>query len=288
MYVSVIVPHYNDLGALDICLSALANQSYPAEQTEIIVADNASPQGRDAVEKLVGKRARLVTVPRRGAGPARNGGVVASRGEILAFVDSDCRPDPNWLEHGVQALADYDIVGGRVDVLVADRDLMTPAEAFECVFAFNIEQYVTKKGFVGSGNLFCRRAIFDTVGPFGTGISEDVDWSHRAADKQFRIGYGQNAVVSHPARRSWLELKDKWSRINSETFELTMRQPTGHISWLAICLLLPASALVHTPRVLLSKRIRGKQKLDALGMLYKLRFWRMYDYCRLFLRGSKA
>jgi glycosyltransferase involved in cell wall biosynthesis len=288
MYVSVIVPHYNDLEALDICLSALTSQSFPAGQTEIIVADNASPQGRDAVEKLVGKRARVVTVQQRGAGPARNGGVIASKGEILAFVDSDCRPDPNWLAQGVAALVDFDIVGGRVDVLVNDPDHMTPVEAFECVFAFNIEQYVTKKGFVGSGNLFCRRAVFDAVGQFGAGISEDVDWSHRAADKHFRIGYGRKVIVSHPARHSWLELKSKWSRINSETFALIMRRKSGRISWLAICLMLPASALVHTPRVLLSRRIKGQQKLGALGMLYRLRFWRMYDYGRLLVRGSKA
>ena len=288
MYVSVIVPHYNDLEALDICLSALAIQSFPPERTEIIVADNASPQGRDAVEKVVGNRAKLVTVQKRGAGPARNGGVMASRGEILAFVDSDCRPDEDWLARGVEALSNCDIVGGRVDVLVTDPDHMTPAEAFERVFAFNIEQYVTKKGFVGSGNLFCRRAVFDAVGPFGTGISEDVDWSHRAAEKKFRIGYCAMAAVSHPARRSWLELRNKWSRINSETFALTMRRRNGRVSWLAVCLMLPGSALVHTPRVLLSKRIRWQQKLGALGILYMLRFWRMYDYCRLFLRGSKA
>jgi glycosyltransferase involved in cell wall biosynthesis len=85
MYVSVIIPHYNDLEALDVCLSALARQSFPAERTEIIVADNASPQGREAVERVVGNRARLITVEQRGAGPARNGGVRASTGEVLAF-----------------------------------------------------------------------------------------------------------------------------------------------------------------------------------------------------------
>ena len=51
MHVSVIVPHYNDLEGLEICLAALARQSFPAEQIEIVVADNASPQGIAAVEK---------------------------------------------------------------------------------------------------------------------------------------------------------------------------------------------------------------------------------------------
>lgn len=288
MYVSVIIPHYNDLEALDVCLSALAGQTYPAERMEIIVADNASPQGREAVERVVGSRARLVTVEQRGAGPARNGGVAASSGEILAFVDSDCRAEPEWLARGIDALAYSDVVGGKVDVLVEEPARITAAEAFERVFAFNIEQYVTRKGFVGSGNLFCRRTTFDAVGPFGTGVSEDVDWSHRATARNFRIGYAPLAAVGHPARRSWDELRNKWSRINSETYLLVTRRKNGWLSWLLVCLMLPASAVAHTPRVLMSRHLRGKQKLGALGMLYKLRFWRMFDYCRLFLFGPKA
>src|SRR6185437_9924334 len=216
MQVSVIVPHYNDLGGLEICLAALGRQSFPAERTEIVVADNNSPQGIAAVEKVVAGRARVVVVTERGAGPARNGGAAASRGEILAFIDSDCRADPAWLAEGLKALEGCDIAGGSVDVLVKDAENMTAAEAFERIFAFNMERYVKEKGFVGSGNLFCRRGVFESVGPFGTGVSEDVDWSHRATAKAFRIGYAPLAAVGHPARRSWDELKNKWSRINSE------------------------------------------------------------------------
>ena len=47
--VSVIVPHYNDLEALDRCLSGLTAQTFPAEQVEIIVADNMSEVGLEAV-----------------------------------------------------------------------------------------------------------------------------------------------------------------------------------------------------------------------------------------------
>jgi glycosyltransferase involved in cell wall biosynthesis len=281
--VSVIVPHYNDLAGLDICLSALVNQTFPADQTEIIVADNASPQGWEAVEKTVANRARLIAVQQRGAGPARNGAVAVSNGEILAFVDSDCRPDPEWIEQGMAALAKTDIVGGRVDVLVQNPDQISAAEAFERVFAFNIEDYLTRKGFVGSGNLFCNRKVFDRVGGFGTGLSEDVDWSHRAAAMHFTIGYAPRAIVGHPARRSWAELRNKWFRINAETYSLKMRRRNGRTFWLLACMALPLSAFAHTPRVMMSKRIKGQQKLAALGVLYRIRFWRMWDYWRLFL-----
>jgi GT2 family glycosyltransferase len=285
MQVSVIVPHYNDLEGLEICLAALGRQSFPAERVEIVVADNNSPQGIAAVEKIVAGRARVVTVTERGAGPARNGGAAAAHGELLAFIDSDCRADPIWLAEGIKALERCDIAGGSVDVLVRDVQRMTAAEAFECIFAFNMERYVKEKGFVGSGNLFCRRTVFEAVGPFGTGVSEDVDWSHRATAKSFRIGYAPLARVGHPARRSWSELKRKWERINLETYGLVMRRPLGRLSWLKTFLLLPLSALAHTPKVLASGQLNGRQKLAALGMLYRLRLWRMMDYGRLFLGG---
>ena len=286
MYVSVIVPHYNDLEGLAICLDALMRQTFPVAQREIVVADNGSPQGLAAVEKVVGGRARVVTVDWRGAGPARNGGVAASGGEVLAFIDSDCRAEPVWLEEGLKALKNCDIAGGSVEVLVKDANRMTAAEAFERIFAFNMERYVVEKGFVGSGNLFCRRAVFDAVGPFGTGVSEDVDWSHRATAKGFRIGYAPLAKVGHPARRTWDELRGKWARINAETYGLVMRRRLGRLAWLSTFLLLPASALAHTPRVLAFGQLNWRQKCSALGILYRLRLWRMLDYGRLFISGT--
>ena len=288
MQVSVIVPHYNDLEGLDICLAALGRQSFPTERMEIVVADNASPQGHAAVEQAVAGRARVVTVNERGAGPARNGGAAASCGEILAFIDSDCQAHAAWLIEGIKALERCDIAGGSVDVLVKDPERMTPAEAFERIFAFNMEHYVKQKGFVGSGNLFCRRAVFEAVGPFGSGVSEDVDWSHRATAKSFRIGYAPLARVGHPARRSWAELRRKWERINLETYGLVTRRRFGRLSWLKTFLLLPISALAHTPKVLASHQLTWRQKLSALGMLYRLRLWRMADYGRLLFSGPRT
>ena len=76
--VSVIVPHYDDLQGLDICLSALAKQSLPKAEFEIIVADNNSPQGLEGVARVVAGRARLISIVEKGAGPARNGGAAGS------------------------------------------------------------------------------------------------------------------------------------------------------------------------------------------------------------------
>jgi glycosyltransferase involved in cell wall biosynthesis len=283
--VSVIVPHYSALLELDNCLSHLQGQTFPANEMEIIVADNCSPEGAAAVAEVIKNRATLIEVSEKGAGPARNGGVAASCGEILAFLDSDCQPDMDWLSEGVRALADFNFVGGRVDVLVQDPTQITPVEAFEKVFAFDIANYANRKGFVGAGNLFCSRAIFDRVGPFANGVSEDVDWCHRATALRLMLGYSARAVVGHPARRSWIELKKKWSRIDSETFALKMRSGGGRLIWFLLGLALPISALIHTPKVLMSHRLSGsQQRLGALGVLYGIRLWRAWDYFRLLRR----
>lgn len=285
--VSVIIPHFNDLLNLDRCLAALQLQSLPQDRFEVIVADNGSDCGIAAVERVIDKRARLVCVNERGAGPARNGGAKAARGEILAFIDSDCVPDADWLEEGIAALADADFVGGKVVVSVTDEQCVTPTEAFERVFAFDFESYITRKGFTGSGNLFVRARLFELVGGFRTGVSEDVDWSRRATALGFRLGYAENAIVHHPARRNWRELRRKWVRINRETYHLMGQASGGRMKWAARTLLLPASAIVHAPRVLRSPRLNGaRERAGALAILFLCRLWRFGDGVKLTVGGA--
>jgi len=284
---SVIVPHYNDLQGLARCLDCLDQQTLPREQFEIVVADNNSPQGREAVAAVIGDRATLVVVTEKGAGPARNGGVAASRGDILAFTDSDCLPEPEWLVSGLEGLKSYDFVGGRVRVSVPDPERMTGAEAFERVFAFNFEDYINRKHFTGSGNLFCARTLFDAVGPFRAGVSEDVEWSRRALAAGFRLGYEKRAVIWHPARRDWAELLAKWRRVNRESFGLA-GGPRARLVWMLKACALPASAFVHSGRVFTSTELStARQRLLALGTLFRLRFWRSWDAWRIVLASGR-
>jgi len=287
--VSVVVPHYQDLEGLDRCLTALVAQTYPADDFEIVVADNSSPAGEAAVAAVIRDRARLVIVAERGAGPARNGGVMASRGEILAFTDSDCIPDPDWLVQGIAALGEADFVGGAMKVLVHDPDRMTQAEAFESVFAFDNRTYVHRKNFTVTANLICPRALFDRVGGFKVGVSEDMEWSHRARDVGYRIGYASTAVVGHPARRTWAELQHKWRRLDAEMYEFHLQSPGGRLRRMLHSFGLPASAVAHSPRVLTSAALTSsRQRVAALAMLYRLRFWRFADTLRLALTHRVA
>jgi GT2 family glycosyltransferase len=280
--VSVIIPHYQDLAGLEICLAALDRQTYPKDRFEIVIADNNSPVGLEAVNAVVAGRAKVVLVTEKGAGPARNGAVAASRGGIFAFIDSDCVAEPAWLAEGLAALERFELVGGHVGVLVADAARMTPTEAFERVFAFDFKTYIEKKGFTGAGNMFCRRELFDRVGGFRNGVSEDVDWSRRAVATGASLGYAPRAVVGHPARRTWAELSGKWRRINAETFGLMAQQPNARLRWLLRNLLMPLSAVAHVPKVLASRELdTAGQRLDAIATLFRLRFWRLGDALRL-------
>jgi len=276
--VSVIVPHYRDLDRLGLCLDSLELQTYPRDRFEIIVADNASPEGEAALAQVVRGRAQIVIVREKGAGPARNGGVAKATGDILAFTDCDCIADPDWLDAGIRALSQADFAGGRVKVMIERPGAPRPVEAYESVFAFNNERYVTRLGFTVTANLFCPRSLFDRVGGFGVGMSEDRDWSLRARAAGFRLAFASGAIVSHPARRSWDELVGKWKRLHAETFALHAGRKGHRIRWLLRTSLLPISALVHTPKVLTAPALSSwRQRWDALSVLYRLRMWRLFD-----------
>jgi GT2 family glycosyltransferase len=273
--VSVIVPHLNDYDNLDACLTLLRDQSFPNDRTEIIVADNGSSRGPEALRQIVGTRGRVVEVAERGAGPARNAGVGASRGDALAFIDSDCRPDRRWLEEGLAELRLADFVGGRVDVLVDDPRRMTAAEAFESVFAFHNEEYVKDRNFTVTASMFVWRSVFDAVGGFDNGVPEDRDWCHRAQRKGYRIGFAANSIVGHPARRTMPELKRKWRRLALEWCEAARREGKS-----ASYMLLHAWAILlsigpHALHVIASDRVTGVgNRMKAIGALAWIRAYR--------------
>src|SRR5277367_1032068 len=255
--VSVIVPHLDDYDNLDACLTLLCEQSFPDDRREVIVSDNGSSRGLDVVRHIVGTRGRVVEVAERGAGPARNAGVRASRGEAIAFIDSDCRPDRRWLEEGLAELQSADFAGGRVDVLVEDPRRMTAAEAFESVFAFQNERYVKRLNFTVTASMFVWRSVFDAVGGFENGVPEDLDWCRRAREKGYRIAYAPKSVVGHPARRTMAELKRKSRRLPLEWCEAARRDGKRPIFMLARQWAVLLSTPAHSIVALASKRLSG-------------------------------
>jgi glycosyltransferase involved in cell wall biosynthesis len=275
-FVSVIIPHYNDLDHLQQCLKSLRRQTLPRECFEVIVADNNSVGGVRAVEQMA-PDVRIVHASEQGAGPARNAGAALARGNVFAFIDSDCRADENWLREGISALERFDYVGGQVITKIGQQRDTTPAEAVEAVFAFNFKKYIEKDGFAGTGNLFVPRAIFGRVGEFRAGVSEDIDWCRRANALGFRLGYAEPAIVYHSARREWRELKRKWDRVLAETIGLARERPGWRLRWIAYTAVVGASPLVHWITVVRSPRLVGVHaKCCGLLGLLRIRSYRSY------------
>src|SRR4051794_31414111 len=117
MLISVIIPHLNQEEYLRVGLEALHHQRGIGSNMEIIVVDNGSA----TLPEMVCSEwpdVRLVSEPTPGPGPARNRGIRAAHGEILAFIDADCLADPGWLAAIENAFADGQtrIIGGDVRV----------------------------------------------------------------------------------------------------------------------------------------------------------------------------
>jgi len=196
-FASVIIPAFNDQVGLDNCLHALARQSWPVDETEIIVVDNGSnPPLR--VEGLHAGTVRLIRCPAPGSYAARNAGAAAAKGDVLAFTDADCRPDTNWLSNGIAALfasGDCRIVGGEV---IMDA-LPSPSAValYQLAAGFGQASNVRDKGFSATANLFCLRQHFEAVGPFDTRLLSggDREWCWRAAKHGLSLRYEAGAVV---------------------------------------------------------------------------------------------
>jgi glycosyltransferase involved in cell wall biosynthesis len=99
--VSVVIPVYNDAHMLQICLDALARQTRLAD--EIVVVDNACTDASAHVARSAG--ARVVPEPTRGIPAATSAGFDSAHGDILARLDADSIPAPDWLER-MEALLD--------------------------------------------------------------------------------------------------------------------------------------------------------------------------------------
>jgi glycosyltransferase involved in cell wall biosynthesis len=202
--VSVIIPVFQDIELLDDCLFSLHEQTFD-ESYEVLVVDN---DVSTEIKALVAKypKARYLQESKRGSYNARNCGLRAARGQIIAFTDADCVPARDWLARCAENLWSgdgSDAIGGRI-VLTATPQRHS-GELFELAFRpFNQQYFVTGLKFAATANMAVRKAVIDSVGDFnGTLLTGgDLEWGRRLFASGFRMKYADDAVVFHPARRT--------------------------------------------------------------------------------------
>jgi glycosyltransferase involved in cell wall biosynthesis len=160
MLASVVVPARDAAATLPRTLACLAAQR-DAPEFEVIVVDDGSRDGTAALAERGG--ARVVRSDGEGSGSARNAGVAAARGSLLAFTDADCFPSPGWLAAGAQRLHDADLVAGAVK-----PDPSVPLGPFDRTVWVERET-----GLYETANLLMRRELFERVGGFEPWLRDD-------------------------------------------------------------------------------------------------------------------
>ncbi len=266
---AIIIPHFEDVARLRRCLAALDQPGRAA--VEVVVVDNGSRQPLTAVAAEF-PAVRIVVEPAKGAAAARNRGVRETTAPRLWFLDADCAPAPDWIATALRLADSADIVGGDVALFDETPGPRSGAAAFEAVFAFRVRRYVERVGFAVTANMLTHRRVFEAVGPFVPGLSEDKDWGLRARAAGFRLAFAPALRVAHPARPDWPALLGKWRRLTREGFALQGTGAWARMRWAIRALALPPSALVDAPKVLVSPRLAGPaERLAALRVLFRLR-----------------
>jgi GT2 family glycosyltransferase len=280
--IAIIIPHYNDMTRLERCLTALKRNDLSG--CEIVVVDNGSTQPIASVQSKF-PDIRFVTETVKGAAAARNTGVRETSAPCLMFIDADCVPASDWVAVGREVAMNADLIGGRVEVFDETPPPRSGAEAFETVFAFDFRHYIEVQGFSGTGNLITRRDVFEDVGPFRGGVSEDRDWSFRATAKGYRLIYEDRLRVGHPSRQDWPALRGKWRRITQEMFGQTGGNGAARLKWAIKGLMMPLSILAHLPKILRNRQLSGvADRMRAAGTLVRLRLQRMVWMLRQAMR----
>lgn len=213
MIFSVIVPVFRDWKRLARCLEGLEGQTIGVDQFEILVVNN-DPKSKVPDGFHFPKNSRLIHQAIPGSYASRNLAVAEAAADYLAFTDSDCIPESNWLENAhALLLQGYDLVGGKIQLFKPAKGTEL-AYIYEHYFSFNQEKNVLEKRQSVTANLIGKRAIFEDIGLFREDLLSggDFEWTRRACQKGYKIGFGANVVVSHPARKNLKQLVKKRKR----------------------------------------------------------------------------
>lgn len=250
--VSVIVCTHNGARTLDECLDGFDRLDYP--DYEVLVVDDGSTDDSRAMAERRGHT--LLATDRRGLSAARNVGLAAATGDIVAYIDDDASPDQHWLKHLVRTFAsgDYAAVGGPNvpppgGTFTADCVAASPGGPNHVLISDHEAEHVP-----GCNMAFRRRQLVE-IGGFDETFriaGDDVDVCWRIQEQGWRIGFSPGAVVLHHRRdsvRAYLRQQYEYGKAEGL---LERKWPdrynhAGHLSWVG---------RVYAPQRALSRRWR--------------------------------
>ena len=263
--ISVIIPVQNDSQRLVECLQALQRQSYP--NFEVIVVDNNSTEAIQPICRSFA--ARYCRENQLGNNAARNRGIAAAAGEVIAFTDSDCIPDSDWLMQGMEAIQQSPMVGGAIRFTWKGQQ-PNVVEYADSISYLRQRDYVETEHYGAGANLFVQRRLFEAVGGFDSRLMNlgDKEFCQRASAAGYKIAYAQSAIVYHPARYTLKSLLHKARRQARASVRLAALQgkarpranflPLGYPFWRAV------SADTNLPQL--------RQKLLFAGVIHCLKW----------------
>ncbi len=229
--ISVIIPVYNDQCGLKDTLDFLVNQDFPKKDFEIIISDNGSSDNTLDTEEMFAKKypelIRIVIENNiKSSYAARNKGIKASTGSIIAFIDADMTIDKDWLTRIVDSLEKY-----RVDYLACSVEIYLKIKSayglYNKITGFPVESCINDNHFAPTCCLIVRKNVFDEVGLFDLRLvsSGDYEFGNRVFDSGYKLYYDASIVMRHPARSTFKQIFCKFFRIGRGYKQLSYYYP---------------------------------------------------------------
>ena len=226
--VSVIIPSYNQVDKIEQCVRSILSQDF-SKQYEIIIVDSSPTTHQQTLVKisLLDKRITLIKLAQQTyPGAARNIGIAASKGAIIALIDSDCIADRNWLKNIDKNISDNVILTGVIQNGTKKNILGTCAHLVE--FNHFLESNEAKKEVPAAAtcNFACKKSVFDSIGKFTQERAfEDFLFCHKfrlAGGKIYQI---QNIRISHVNKTALKDIRSNLKMLGN--FSAKIRRKHG-------------------------------------------------------------
>ena len=202
---SIVIPVRNGECVLPRCLNALAGQSIPREEFEIIVIDDGSTDATASVAEKAG--VRVVKQAPQGPSVARNRGVEEAQAPIVLFTDGDCAPAPDWVERMLAPFADPSVAGVKGTYTSGQRSLTARFVQREYESKYERMAQFPTIDFIDTYSAGFRRDVFLQSGGYDpsyeTASVEDQEFSFRLHEQGAKLLFVPAAKVDHFHVDNW-------------------------------------------------------------------------------------